>query len=289
MDQITQALGKEDGALFCKYYDVTDKGNWFESRGHAPAGAKNILHVTKGLEAFAKLHSLDVEQFRRKLQAWRGKLLAIRAGRVPPTLDDKILSGWNGLMIASLAKGARVLNEPKFAKAAARAADFVLTKLRTKDGRLLRTYRMGQARLTGYLDDYAFMIDGLLNLYEATFDPRWLDEAVKLTDTLIEYYFDKQGGPGVRFLVFEDALARYHIQKDGITSRTGQRLECCLRIAARYAPELRSRPGSSLASLWFRVMAVHGEAVSAHRARGHLRLQRVDRLFKRIGTADMGL
>ena len=77
-------------------------------------------------------------------------------------------------------------------------------------------------------------------------------------------------GPEARFLIFEDALARYHTGHDGITSRTGQRLDCCLRIAARYAPELRSRPGSSLASLWFRVMAVHGEAVSAHRARGHL-------------------
>ena len=71
-----------------------------------------------------------------------------------------------------------------------------------------------------------------------------------------------------RFHIFEDALARYHIQKDGITSRTGQRLECCLRIAARYAPELRSRPGSSLAGLWFRIIAVHGEALTAYRARG---------------------
>ena len=78
--------------------------------------------------------------------------------------------------------------------------------------------------------------------------------------------------PGARFLIFEDALARYHIQRDGITSRTGQRLDCCLRIAARYVPELRSRPGSSLTSLWFRVVAVHGEAVSAHRARRHLGL-----------------
>ena len=194
VEQITQALGQEDGALFCKYYDVTKRGNWFESRGHAPAGPKNILHVTQPPEVFAKSQGLDVVQFRGKLQAWRGKLRTIRDGRVAPKLDDKILSGWNGLMIASLAKGARVLNEPKFAEAAARAADFVLTKLRTQDGRLLRTYRMGQSRLTGYLDDYAFMTEGLLNLYEATFDPRWLDEAVKLTDTLIEYYFDEKGG-----------------------------------------------------------------------------------------------
>ena len=89
--------------------------------------------------------------------------------------------------------------------------------------------------------------------------------------------------PGARFLIFEDALARYHIGQDGITSRTGQRLDCCLMIAARYAPELRSRPGSSLASLWFRVIAVHGEAVSAHRARGHLGL--AFRVMARLPTS----
>ncbi|MCH8054464.1 MAG: thioredoxin domain-containing protein, partial [Planctomycetes bacterium] len=113
--------------------------------------------------------------------------------RVPPGLDDKMLTAWNGLMIASLAKGARVLDEPKYAAAAARAAEFVLTHLR-KDGRLLRTWRKGEARLTGYLNDYAFFIEGLLNLYEATFDMRWLREAEALADTCHAAYFNSDKG-----------------------------------------------------------------------------------------------
>ncbi len=236
VDQITQALGEKEGELFCEYYGVTKTGNWFEHRGHAPAGPKNILHVTKPPAVFAKAHDLDVEQLRKKLQTWRETLRPIRARRVPPNLDDKVLSGWNGLMIASLAKGARVLDEPKYARAAARAADFVLTRLRTKDDRLLRTYRNGQARLTGYLDDYAFMTDGLLNLYEATFDQRWLDEAVKLTDTAIKYYSDdKDGGFFFTAKDSEKLIARSKDPRDGaIPAGNSVQAQNLLRLAVLF-------------------------------------------------------
>ncbi len=190
VEQVHDVLGETEGALFCKYYDVTAEGNWFESRGHAPAGPKNILHISKPPEVFAKLHGLDADALRGKIADWHRKMLAARAKRVAPGLDDKILSGWNGLMIASLAKGARVLDEPQYAQAAARAAEFVLDRMRTDKGRLLRTCRNGHARLTGYLNDYAFMIEGLLNLYEATFDRRWLEHAVALNDLLIQHYHD---------------------------------------------------------------------------------------------------
>jgi uncharacterized protein YyaL (SSP411 family) len=116
-----------------------------------------------------------------------------RAKRVPPHRDDKVLSEWNGLMIASLAKGARVLDEPKYADAAARAARFILENMR-KGGRLLHTYREGQTKLTAYLSDYAFLIEGLLNLYEATFDAKWLEAALGLMDTSVKYYYDEKGG-----------------------------------------------------------------------------------------------
>lgn len=215
VQQVHEVLGAEDGALFCKFYDVTDTGNWFESRGHAPAGPKNILHVTKPPEVFAKLHSLTLEQLDQKLELWRTRMLAARAKRVPPALDDKVLTAWNGLMIASLAKGAAALDEPRYALAAARAADFVLTRMR-KDGRLLRTWRQGAARLTGYLSDYAFLVEGLLNLYEATGDRRWLDEAIELTDTMIEHYYDEAGG--AFFFTADDAeelLARTKNPRDG--------------------------------------------------------------------------
>jgi uncharacterized protein YyaL (SSP411 family) len=161
--------------------------------GHAPQGPKNILHISKPPEAFAKLHGLDARDLERRIAAWREKLAAARTKRVPPGLDDKILTDWNGLMIASLARGSRILDEPKYAAAAARAADFVLKGL-SKDGRLLRTYRKGEARLPGNLSDYAFFIEGLLNLYEATFERRWLDEALRLADASIPLFHDEQGG-----------------------------------------------------------------------------------------------
>jgi uncharacterized protein YyaL (SSP411 family) len=108
-------------------------------------------------------------------------------------LDDKILTDWNGLMIASLAKGARALNQPRYAVAAAQAAEFILGKLH-RDGRLLRTYRRGEARLPANFADYAFFVEGLLNLSEATFEPRWLSEAARLSDTAATLFHDAKGG-----------------------------------------------------------------------------------------------
>ncbi|MEE9296689.1 MAG: thioredoxin domain-containing protein [Phycisphaerae bacterium] len=191
--QVREVLGDEDAKLFCAYYDVTETGNWFESRGHAPSGPKNILNIQKDDESFAKLHGLELDTWRRRLAGMKAGMLEARRRRVPPSLDDKILTGWNGLMIASLAKGAQVFDEPRYGDAAARAADFVLKNM-VKDGKLLRTYRGGRARLTGYLSDYAFLTDGLLNLYEYSFDPRWVTESVALTDNLIERYFDNKAG-----------------------------------------------------------------------------------------------
>ncbi len=215
VEQIKAVLGEERGALFCEFYDVTDKGNWFESRGHAPAGAKNILRIKTSANDFAKSKGLELADFEKQLATCRKELYTEREKRVHPGLDDKVLTGWNGLMIASLAKGARVLDDPKYSESAARAADFVLTKMR-KDGRLLRTHRKGESRLTGYLSDYAFMIEGLLNLYEATFDPRWLTEAQALTDVTIKHYLDKDGG-GFYFTAddAEKLIARSKNPRDG--------------------------------------------------------------------------
>jgi len=194
VEQVTKVLGEEDAALFNKYYDVTPEGNWIETQGHAQPGPKNILHIASSLEEFARKNNLDATWFRQQLSLWRKKMLEARSKRVPPALDDKILTDWNGLMIASLAKAARVLDDPSYAEAAAQAADFLLTTSRRKDGRLLRTFRAGKARLLGNLGDYAFLTEGLLNLYEATFDEKWLTEAEKLTDLSIQYHLDKKNG-----------------------------------------------------------------------------------------------
>ena len=213
--EIESLLGPEEAELFCAVYGVTEEGNWFDRLGHAPTGPKNILHLPVPLETYAETNNLDLEKLRPRLSAARAKLLSARANRVAPGLDDKILTAWNGLMIASLAKGAQVLDEPKYAQEAARAADFILKNLR-RDGRLLRTYRQGDARLTAYLDDYAFFIEGLLNLYEATYERRWLSEAVALNETLTRYYYDPRDG--AYFFTASDAerlIARSKSPQDG--------------------------------------------------------------------------
>jgi len=241
VEEVVKVLGEDavapgtGGRLFCKYYDVTETGNWFERLGHAPPGPKNILHVSKPPAAFAKLHGLDADDLKSRVHAWRRKLHSVRAKRTPPGLDDKVLTDWNGLMIASLAKGARVLDEPKYSAAASKAAEFILEHLR-KDGRLLRTYRKGQARLTGNLSDYAFLTEGLLNLYEATFDPKWLEEALRLTETCNRFFYDEQGGG--YFFTASDAeklIARSKHPQDGaIPSGNSVQAMNLLRLAVLF-------------------------------------------------------
>ncbi len=134
-----------------------------------------------------------------------------------PFLDTKVLTAWNGQMIAGYARAGEVLKEPEFIKAAARAADFVLKNLRTKDGRLLRTYSKTvdgkwEAKLNGYLDDYAFLIHGLLNLHDATGEQRWLDEAKSLTEQMVKWYGD--GDKGGYFFTSSDHEKLFARPKD---------------------------------------------------------------------------
>jgi len=221
--EVMAALGPRDGELFCSYYDVSEAGNW---EGH------NILNVPRGADVVAKLNKVSESELITSLEASRKKLLAVRGKRVEPHLDDKILASWNGLMIASMARAARVLDEPRFAESAANAATFVLAKMQ-KDGRLLRTYRGGRAHIPGYLDDYAFFIEGLINLYEATFDLKWLSEAERLTDTVIRHFEDKTGG-GFFFTAddAEQVLVRGKDADDGaIPSGNSVMLMNLLRLA----------------------------------------------------------
>ena len=194
LDEIKQVLGEEAGHLFASHYGVTEVGNWnHPGDEHVPRGPKNILHVARPIDVIAKLEKLDAEKVEKAIADGRGKLFEVREKRIRPGLDDKILAGWNGLMITALAKGAAVLDEPSYGEAAAKAADFILSKMR-EDGRLLATYGKGRARLKAYVTDYAFLIEGLLGLYEWSGELRWLDEAEQLTETAIEFYWDDAGG-----------------------------------------------------------------------------------------------
>jgi hypothetical protein len=205
-DEVRAALDKEQARIVIAYYGLTPRGN-FDGR--------NILNVARPLPDVARDLGLPAEKVRAVVEESKDRLYATRAKRLPPLRDEKILAAWNGLMIAAHARAALVLGEERYAQRAARAAEFVLTKMR-KDGRLLRSYKDGQARHTGYLDDYAFLTAGLLDLYEATGEPRWLKEALALDGVLERLYEDKEhGGYFMTSNDHEALLARDKPARDG--------------------------------------------------------------------------
>ncbi len=183
-DELASVLDGPSLALVTVFYGVTPDGN-FEGR--------NILHAARPLGEVAAELDLEADAARRMLDAAREALYAARAERPAPLRDDKILTSWNGLTISALAQAALVLGESDYADRAATAADFILTHLRDDD-RLLRSYVGGEARVAAYLDDYAFFLAALLDLYEATSEPRWLQAALDLDGTLAAGFEDADGG-----------------------------------------------------------------------------------------------
>ncbi len=167
------------------YWGVTEEGN-FEGR--------NILHVADLLERVAVRHGLSVEQMREAVSAARTVLFTLRKNRVPPARDEKIITAWNGMMLAALAEAGRVLDMPDYVEAAVANARFLLEEMSGPDGRLWRTYRDGVAKINGYLEDYAHVIDGLLELYQSTFDRRWFAEAQRLADLVLAHFRAEDGG-----------------------------------------------------------------------------------------------
>lgn len=184
--ELLQALGEEKGELFCSYWGVTAKGN-FEK-------GQNILHLPRGVDAFLEEQGLDRREWFFLLEESRKKLLEARGKRVRPSLDDKILTSWNGLMIGALAKGAGALKGEVYARAAVKAADFILHKMEKEEGTLLHRYRDGEAAIEGFAEDYAYFASGLLDLYEAVPDPRYLEKALSLTEKMLQLFWDKEQG-----------------------------------------------------------------------------------------------
>lgn len=185
-EEIKGHLGDVSGDLFCRFYDITKQGNFEEG--------KSIPRMSLTLKAFAQKEGMDPAKLDRVLKDARERLFDVREKRVHPLKDDKILTSWNGLMIAALAKGHQALGDELFVDAARKSADFILKNLRTGDGRLLRRYRNGDAAYAGYLDDYAFMVWGLIELYEATFEVTYLEAAIALNRDMIDIFWDKKGG-----------------------------------------------------------------------------------------------
>src|SRR5208283_5753483 len=168
-------------------YDVTPEGNW---EGH------NILHRSKTYAQDAALFKLSEAELRQRLGEAKKKLFGVRSERVWPGRDEKTLTSWNGLMIAAFAQAAQVLDNPAYAEAATRAADFILRRMRGPDGRLFRTYSSGsEPKLNAYLEVYAFLLDALVSLYEATFEVRWVQSALDIATVMIDQFWDPaQGG-----------------------------------------------------------------------------------------------
>jgi uncharacterized protein len=183
--EIISVLGSERGPLIADFCGVGEAG--------ALPDGRSPLSIPVPAAAFAKQHGLDPAVFARSLSTMGGPLLAARDRRTRPLRDDKIITAWNGLMIGSLAYGSTVLGAPESAAAAAKAADFILSHLQ-RDGKLLRSFRNGPGATPGYLDDYAFFIWGLTDLYAATFEVRWLREADRLSHDMLRLFADSSGG-----------------------------------------------------------------------------------------------
>jgi uncharacterized protein YyaL (SSP411 family) len=185
--EIRDVLGDDLGEVFGDVYGVEPEGYW---EGH------NILHRTKTYEQQARLMKLPEADLRRRLGEAKARLFAVRSKRVWPGRDEKVLTAWNGLMIDALAQAAQALEAPAYAEAAGRAADFLLRKMRGPDGRVLRTYSSGaEPKLNAYLEDYAFLVNALVSLYEATFVPRRIEAALDLAEVMIDQFWDpNQGG-----------------------------------------------------------------------------------------------
>lgn len=172
-EEVIELLGEEDGGYFNSWYGVTQKGN-FEG--------KNILNL---------IHNKDFDKNNEKIETLNKKVYAYRLTRTSLHKDDKILTSWNALMIAAFAKAYKILQDEKYLTAAEQAVRFIETKLTDKEGRLLARYREGDASYLAYLDDYAFLVWALIELYEATFEADYLLKAVKLNETMIEYFWDE--------------------------------------------------------------------------------------------------
>ncbi len=210
-DELTSLLSEQDAMLARHVFNVEACGNYTDEASGEETGA-NILYMTQPLPEIASDLNITTDQLETKINDIRVKLFEQREQRVHPYKDDKILTDWNGLMIAAFAKGARVLGDEEYKKVAMNAADFMLARMRTDNGRLLHRFRDGEAVIPAYIDDYAFLTWGLLELYEATFAVEYLKAAIEFNDAAIEHFWD--GSSGGFFFTADDSEDLIHRSKE---------------------------------------------------------------------------
>jgi len=192
-EQVREALSNEEADFINRVFHIEKDGNFSGEATEKKTGA-NILHLTKSPDGIASDLNQSPQQLQKHLEVARQKLFNRREERVHPMKDDKILTDWNGLMIAALAKGAQVFDEPRYAEVACGAADFILGEMRKANGRLWHRHRGQWTGVDANLDDYAFLVWGLIELYQATFDTSHLQSALELTADMLKHFWDADGG-----------------------------------------------------------------------------------------------
>ncbi|MDA8406855.1 MAG: thioredoxin domain-containing protein [Deltaproteobacteria bacterium] len=193
LDEIQEILPETEARFVERAFNVFSMGNFKEESTQSLNG-RNILHLKRPLEKLNGQLGFTEKKIQETWESARKRLFEIREKRVHPHKDDKILTDWNGLMIAALSKASRVFGNKDYFLAAARAADFIIAKMRDANGRLLRRYRLGEAGLSAHVDDYSFFIWGLLELYETSFEIIYLKVALQLHDDFLERFWDKESG-----------------------------------------------------------------------------------------------
>jgi hypothetical protein len=206
--EIRGILGEQGAAVFCRLYGLTEQGN-FEGR--------NILHLAQPPSEFAERGGITPELLRANLVRWQGLLRAARDMRIQPFRDEKTLTSWNGLMIATLAKGFAMCDEKCYKTAAEGGVRFIREHLQGAGGRHLRSFHRGEGSVPAFLEDYAFYVHGLIGLYEATLDRAWLNEALRLSDDMLRIFGDKEGGLYDSGYDAEEVLIRKKSAADVVT------------------------------------------------------------------------
>jgi uncharacterized protein YyaL (SSP411 family) len=214
-DELRNILDKDELELAVKIFNIDDAGNWVdESKGMMPG--TNILHLKKPFEELAKEIDLGIKDFTDRFESIRKKLFDYREKIIHPHKDDKILTDWNGLMISALARASQAFNNQHYADVAIKAYAFIEKYLVNKEGKLLHRFRENESGLPAYIDDYAFIINASIDLYEATFDARYLKRAIEWNKILIdEYRDDKDGGFYFTSSNSENLIARQKEIYDG--------------------------------------------------------------------------
>ncbi len=192
-EEIRNLLDKTETEVFLKVFNTEKSGNFHDEIKAGKTGF-NILHLQKPAKEIASELKITEDVLNSIINSSRKKLFKCREKRIYPLKDDKILTDWNGLMISALAKASRVFGEDIYLEAAKRSADFIINKLRKPNGRLLHRWRKGDAAIDAHLDDYAFFIWGLIELYESSFDVKYLKYAIELNNDMIEHFWDSNGG-----------------------------------------------------------------------------------------------